>query len=126
MTIYNVHIYREMREALERAEFLMRRVYEGDHHALENLPSAAVQARTALARAMAAPSPVAELLAALKGVLGESDYDAEGYCRGCGREREDEAYKYCAIDDDVEDCPFGFARAVIAKAGLAAAEHAHD
>lgn len=50
-------VFREMREALERAEFLMRRVYEGDHHALENLPSAAAQARTALARAKTASSP---------------------------------------------------------------------
>jgi len=41
---------REMREALERAEFLMRRVHQGDHHALENLPSAAKQARRVLAR----------------------------------------------------------------------------
>jgi hypothetical protein len=38
-------------EALQRAEFLMRRVYEGDHHALQNLPSAVKQARTALGRA---------------------------------------------------------------------------
>jgi len=50
-------VFREMREALERAEFLMRRVYEGDHHALENLPSAAAQARTATARAKARSSP---------------------------------------------------------------------
>jgi Family of unknown function (DUF6900) len=41
---------REMREALERAEFLMRRVHEGDHRALENLPGAAKQARRVLAR----------------------------------------------------------------------------
>ena len=41
-------ILREMREALERAEFLMRRVHEGDHRALENLPSAAKQARRVL------------------------------------------------------------------------------
>jgi hypothetical protein len=39
----------EMREALVRAEFLMRRVHGGDHRALENLPSAAKQARSALA-----------------------------------------------------------------------------
>jgi hypothetical protein len=38
-------------EALERAEFLMRRVHDGDHQALRNLPSASKQARTALARA---------------------------------------------------------------------------
>ena len=50
-------VLREMREALERAEFLMRRVYEGDHHALENLPSAAAQACVALARAKTASSP---------------------------------------------------------------------
>ena len=31
----------------------MRRVHEGDHHALENLPSAAKQARAILARAKA-------------------------------------------------------------------------
>ena len=60
-----------------------------------------------------------DLLVALKGMLGKSDYDATGHCRGCGREREDESYKHCAIDDDVEDCPFGFARAVIAKATAA-------
>ena len=44
-------ILREMREALERAEFLMRRVYAGDHHALENLPSAVKQARRVLVKA---------------------------------------------------------------------------
>ncbi len=43
-------ILREMREALERAEFLMRRVHAGDHHALENLPSAAKQARRVLVK----------------------------------------------------------------------------
>jgi hypothetical protein len=37
--------------ALQRAEFLMRRVSDGDHRALENLRSAADQARDAIARA---------------------------------------------------------------------------
>jgi hypothetical protein len=41
-------ILRQMRNALERAEFLMRRVHAGDHRALENLPSAAKQARRIL------------------------------------------------------------------------------
>ncbi len=44
----------ELLEALQRAEFLMRRVYEGDHQALENLPSAASQACAVLAKATAA------------------------------------------------------------------------
>ncbi|WP_152054199.1 hypothetical protein [Tautonia marina] len=39
---------------LERAEFLMRRISEGDHHALENLGDAAEQARAAIADATAA------------------------------------------------------------------------
>ena len=51
-------VLQEAREALVRAEFLMRRVYEGDHRALENLPSAAKQARAALA-AWAKPDPTA-------------------------------------------------------------------
>jgi hypothetical protein len=37
--------------ALRRAEFLMRRVSDGDHRALENLLSAADQARAAIAEA---------------------------------------------------------------------------
>ncbi len=37
--------------ALQRAEFLMRRVSDGDHRALENLRSAADQARDAIAQA---------------------------------------------------------------------------
>ena len=40
----------EMQEALKRAEFLMRRVHEGDHRALENLRSAADQAGDVIAR----------------------------------------------------------------------------
>lgn len=38
-------------DALERAEFLMRRVWEGDHQALRKLPSAARQARKAITSA---------------------------------------------------------------------------
>jgi len=37
--------------ALQRAEFLMSRVSDGDHRALENLRSAASQARDAIAQA---------------------------------------------------------------------------
>jgi hypothetical protein len=44
----------ELLEALQRAEFLMRRVSDGDHRALENLRSAADQARAAIAKATAA------------------------------------------------------------------------
>ncbi len=40
---------REAMEALERAEFLMRRVHEGDHRALRALEAAARQAERALA-----------------------------------------------------------------------------
>jgi hypothetical protein len=40
----------ELLAAAERAEFLMRRVSQGDHRALENLPSAATQARKAIAK----------------------------------------------------------------------------
>ncbi len=50
-------ILREMREALERAEFLMRRVYEGDHQALENLRSAAKQARRVLVKTTKGVAP---------------------------------------------------------------------
>jgi hypothetical protein len=41
----------ELQEALERAEFLMRRVSQGDHHALDNLPRAVKQAQAAVALA---------------------------------------------------------------------------
>ncbi len=41
----------QLLEALMRAEFLMRRVSEGDHRALENLLSADNQARDAIASA---------------------------------------------------------------------------
>ena len=44
----------EMLEALLRAEFLMRRVTDGDHRALENLRSAADQAQAVIAKAIAA------------------------------------------------------------------------
>src|SRR5262249_46038203 len=40
----------EALEALARAEFLMRRVHEGDHQALGRLPAAARQAKRARAR----------------------------------------------------------------------------
>jgi hypothetical protein len=50
----------DLLEALQRAEFLMRRVYEGDHHALENLLSAAAQARAAIAKATAIHQPTIE------------------------------------------------------------------
>jgi hypothetical protein len=43
-------LLQEALEVLERAEFLMRRVEKGDHQALENLPSAAAQARAVLAK----------------------------------------------------------------------------
>jgi hypothetical protein len=39
--------------ALQRAEFLMRRVSDGDHRALENLRSAADQAQAAIDEAIA-------------------------------------------------------------------------
>lgn len=48
----------QLLEALQRAEFLMRRVYEGDHRALENLPSAAAQARAVLAKATTDPEGI--------------------------------------------------------------------
>jgi hypothetical protein len=41
----------ELLETLTRAEFLMRRVSEGDHKALEKLSSAATDARTIIAKA---------------------------------------------------------------------------
>jgi hypothetical protein len=50
----------DLLEALQRAEYLMRRVYEGDHHALENLLSAAAQARAAIAKATAIHQPTIE------------------------------------------------------------------
>ncbi|MGO9443326.1 MAG: DUF6900 domain-containing protein [Thiobacillaceae bacterium] len=50
-------VLREMREALERAEFLMRRVHAGDHRALENLPSAVKQARRVLVKAAKGVAP---------------------------------------------------------------------
>ncbi|MGO9468043.1 MAG: DUF6900 domain-containing protein [Isosphaeraceae bacterium] len=49
-------VFQRVMEALERAEFLMRRVHEGDHHALPNLSSGARQARSALRAAKAAAS----------------------------------------------------------------------
>jgi hypothetical protein len=54
---------REVREALERAEFLMRRVHEGDHRALGNLGSGSRQANRALAgfKASLARTPAAVL-----------------------------------------------------------------
>jgi len=140
MTIYNVHIYREMRLVFggieagspEAAAAIARDKLTSDADSIDDCDGETFAALVDVAgdeeyeqsrtidfeperQRKAAPA----LLAALKGVLGESDYDAEGCCRGCGREREDEAYKDCAIDDDVEDCPFGFARAVIAQAEAA-------
>jgi hypothetical protein len=44
----------ELLEALRRAEFLMHRVHQGDHRALEKLHSAANQARRVLRKAKAA------------------------------------------------------------------------
>jgi hypothetical protein len=43
-------VLQEALEALERAEFLMRRVHEGDHQALRGLPAASRQANRARAR----------------------------------------------------------------------------
>jgi hypothetical protein len=51
------HILRDLRDALERAAFLMRRVHEGDHRALENLPSAERQAGSVLARVKTQATP---------------------------------------------------------------------
>jgi hypothetical protein len=48
------NIVTELLEALRRAEFLMRRVSDGDHRALENLRSAADQASSVIAKATAA------------------------------------------------------------------------
>lgn len=47
-------VLQEAREALARAEFLMRRVTDGDHHALHGLRPAADQALAALAKLTAA------------------------------------------------------------------------
>jgi hypothetical protein len=46
-----MHAGPKLLEALERAEFLMRRVAEGDHEALGNLRDASEQARAAIAQA---------------------------------------------------------------------------
>jgi hypothetical protein len=53
-------LLREMHDALDRAALLMRRVHEGDHHALENLPGAAREARAVLTRAKTPATPKRE------------------------------------------------------------------
>jgi hypothetical protein len=53
-------VLREMREALDRAAFLMRRVHDGDHRALRSLPGAAKEASAILTRANKGTTPSGE------------------------------------------------------------------
>jgi hypothetical protein len=71
---------RELLEALERAEFLMRRVHEGDHRALGNLESGSRQANRALAsfkagiaRTACAVRPVLVAVAVRGGLIEDMD-----------------------------------------------------
>ena len=99
-------VLREWREALERAEFLMRRVADGDHHALENLRDAAESARAALAAAGATDSlrdVAPKLLASLKSILPYAENEARTQEMLNGPESEEEAGKAWKTIEEAQD-----------------------